>query len=318
LKPRRGYWSKGARLLALIPVWLLAVPVVRVLELFGRWPLIMARGMARTMAEAPHYEPTAHDIMICSFFKSGTNWTMQLVTQIACQGRGEYDHIHDIVPWLELPERFGYAVSIDDESTWTESPTGLRAIKTHLPMSKLHYSRSSKYLWIVRDPKDVFVSGYRFVASTMLGPLTPSVKNWLELFFTDTPFNGSWAEHLAGGWKMRHEPNLLFMTFEEMKRDLPGTVRRVADFMQVDLTAEELENATERSSYAWMKQHSSQFDTRGLSPPWATPRGAMVRRGESGSADELLSIEDQLRIDDFCRSELARLGSDFPYDDYYS
>lgn len=220
-----------------------------------------------------------------------------------------------MVPWLELPDRVRYAVPISDESTWRDSPTGLRAVKTHLPFSKLTYTPSARYVWVVRDPKDVFVSSYRFVKSTMLGALMPSVKKWLDLFLSEDAYIGSWAEHVDGGWRRRHEDNVLFLTFEEMKADLHGTVERIAALMGVDLAPEELDKVVQRSTYSYMKTHSRQFDTRGLSPPWATPRGAMVRRGEHGSAEELLSTADQRR--DYWRAELAKLGSDFPYEDRF-
>jgi hypothetical protein len=39
-----------------------------------------------------------------------------------------------------------------------------------------------------------------------------------------------------------------------------------------------------------------------------------VRRGVSGGSSKFLTPEQQQRIDDHCRAELARLGCDFPYD----
>jgi hypothetical protein len=40
----------------------------------------------------------------------------------------------------------------------------------------------------------------------------------------------------------------------------------------------------------------------------------MMRRGESGKSAELISAEQQRRIDDYWRAELVRLDCDFPYD----
>jgi hypothetical protein len=51
--------------------------------------------------------------------------------------------------------------------------------------------------------------------------------------------------------------------------------------------------------------------------PWTDAKGAMVRRGEHGSADELLDDAQKRRVDDYWRAELQRLGSDFPYDELY-
>lgn len=315
---RRRQFGRWARLFWSIPLYGLFVPLARVLELTGTWPRMMSRGMARMMGNAAAYTPDAHDVIVASYFKSGTNWTMQIVAQIAHRGNAEFDHIHDIVPWLEMPEQNRYAVSLSDATTWRNAPTGLRAIKTHLPFSQLTYTPAARYVVVVRDPKDVFVSSYHFLRSTMLGPMMPSVRRWLDLFLSGDAFCGAWSEHLDGGWRRRHEPNVLFLTFEEMKADLENAVRRIAALMEVELTPAELERVVTRSSYAYMKSVGDKFDTRGLSPPWARPRGAMVRRGEHGSAAELLGAAEQRRIDDYWRHELTRLRSDFPYDATYA
>jgi len=41
------------------------------------------------------------------------------------------------------------------------------------------------------------------------------------------------------------------------------------------------------------------------------------RGGTSGSSSDLLTPAQQKQIDDFCRADLKRLGSDFPYDEVY-
>jgi hypothetical protein len=44
----------------------------------------------------------------------------------------------------------------------------------------------------------------------------------------------------------------------------------------------------------------------------------MICRGQSGATDEMLSRQQQTFVDGMCRSELERLGSDFPYDTAFS
>jgi hypothetical protein len=129
---------------------------------------------------------------------------------------------------------------------------------------------------------------------------------------------GSWAEHTHGGWALRNEPNVLFLTFEEMKADGPRAIERMAQLLDVDLTAQELAAVVERSSFHHMKSIGHKFDTIGISPPWVRPRGAMVRRGARGSASELLGPAEQARIDAYWRNALIELGSDFPYDELYA
>jgi hypothetical protein len=67
----------------------------------------------------------------------------------------------------------------------------------------------------------------------------------------------------------------------------------------------------ERSSFKYMKGVEKKFDPQGA--PWASPSGAMMRRGERGASGELLTAEQQRRIDAYWQAELERLGCDFPY-----
>jgi len=108
---------------------------------------------------------------------------------------------------------------------------------------------------------------------------------------------------------------VLFLTYEELKSDHVGSVRRIAEFMGVDLTLGELAAVVEQSTFASMKANVSKFEP-GRMVPWAK-EGAMIRRGTSGGSSELLTPEQQQRIDAHCRAELKRLGCDFPYDAVY-
>ena len=46
---------------ALILVYVLLWPIAKMLELFGLWPQLMFRGMARMMDQFKGYEPDEHD-----------------------------------------------------------------------------------------------------------------------------------------------------------------------------------------------------------------------------------------------------------------
>lgn len=47
--------------------------------------------------------------------------------------------------------------------------------------------------------------------------------------------------HLLDAWNKRHHPNLLFVFYEDLKRDLRGEVQKVAKFLGKSLTGEQLE-----------------------------------------------------------------------------
>jgi hypothetical protein len=309
---RRKSFSPWVRYASTIVLYGLLVPAAKLMEKTGLWIRLGKRRRRAYQGKFGSYQATAHDVFACVYLKSGTNWLMQMVVQATHRGAARFEHIHDIVPWPDSPDP-RYAVPLSDESAWRNSPAGLRAIKTHLEFAEVPYSPEARYISVVRDPKDVCVSAYHFFRAEGMGPMTPAVENFVEFFLSPNfPFN-PWAEFLNGYWRARDRENVLFMTYEEMRKDLRGTVCRIAAFLKVDLSEEETNEVVRQSSFDYMKQIEHKFET-GMMVPWAKPHGAMIRRGQRRGSDELLTPELQQRIDDRCRAELKRLGCDFPYD----
>jgi hypothetical protein len=294
------------------------VPIVKTLEAFGRWPNPnLARSIRARMAHAfGDYTPTQSDVIICSFFKSGTTWLLQMTTQIAYRAQAEFDNIHHAVPWpdVPMPPMARLMIPLADPSPLANSPTGLRVIKTHLPRAQVPFVPQARYVACVRDPKDVCVSGYHFLKALVFGPLAPSVEHWVKSMFSDRTAY-PWAEHLASYWAVRNEPNVLFLTYEGMRKDPAGAVRKLADFMDVALTEDELRSVIHQSSFDEMRRADGKFEP-GQIVPWTQPR-AMMRAGKSGGSSELLTPAQQRFVDDWCRAELKRLGCDFPYDEAF-
>ena len=266
------------------------------------------------------YTPTAHDVFIATYVKSGTNWMMQIAHQLAHHGNADFDHIHCVVPWPDVgamsPMMSKYAIPLDDPSVWQASPERKRVIKTHFNWELLPYSKDARYIMVIRDPKDVFVSSYFFfVKNSSIGDMGLSVETWFKLFLSDKfPLWGSWAANAAGYWAQRHRPNVLVAPFKTMKRDLNGTVRKVAGLLDMHVTDDVIERVTEKSSFDYMKQIDEKFKMWNM-VPWIEP-GPMIRKGKQGGSSELLSLEQQRQVDEYFIAELKRLGSDFPYDEF--
>lgn len=257
------------------------------------------------------YRPTKHDVLVCTYAKSGTYWTLQIAHQIAHRGQGEFEHIHEVVPWPEAP--MPNVTKLANELPARTAPTGLRVIKTHLESQYVPYSPEAKYIIVVRDPKDIFVSSYFFSQGMISGPMVP-VAEWLDLFLFGTFQYGSWAEQVAGYWPWRTRDNVLFLTFEEMKANHADVVRRIAAFMGVTLTDEEFTQVVEKSQFQYMKRIDEKFTPQ---RPWPFNKRlagfAVMRKGARGGSSELLSPEQQAQIDQRMKAELQRYGCDFPY-----
>lgn len=314
-----GTQSTIKRYGALFLAHTLVKPMLKLLEMTGNYTwfnrlFIQKAKEYKASLNFGAYQATEHDIFVCCYAKSGTNWMMQITYQIAHLGNGKYESIHDVIAW---PDGMRGIVPLDDPTPLANSPTGLRVIKTHLNWDKVPYSPDARYIAVVRDPKDVFVSSYHFAKSVALGVLMPSPKTWLESFLSEAFFFDSWAEHTAGYWANRDKDNVLVLTFAEMKADLSESVKKVTDFMGVELSQEALEQVVEKSSFAYMKNIDHKFYPGAVSP-FADGNGRMMRKGQNGSSNELLSTEDRIRIDDYMRAKLHELGSDFPYDELFA
>lgn len=317
LNMRRKSFSPWVRYPSLALLYGVLVPLAKLAEKAGMWTRSRKASDRRReiYGDFGDYRPTAHDVFACVYFKSGTNWMMQTALQAIHRGSAKFEHVHDVVPWPDSPAR-GYAVPLSDESAWKQCPTGLRVIKTHLEFARVPYSREAHYLCVVRDPKDVCVSAYHFLRAEVLGPMTPSVETFVQYFLSPSFQFCPWAEYVDGYWRIRDRPNVLFMTYEEVRKDLPAAVRRMAGLLGIDLTEQEIDSVARQSSFDYMKSIEHKFET-GMMVPWATPRGAMIRSGKVRGSAELLTPALQQRIDDHFRAELERLGCDFPYDEAF-
>jgi hypothetical protein len=264
------------------------------------------------------YTPGPQDVFVMTYAKSGTNWMMQIAWQLIHHGKGEYDHIHSVVPWpdapLTAPMMGDYAIPLELATAWQTAPERKRVIKTHFNWELLPYSDQAKYIAVVRDPKDVFVSAYHFLHGG-LGSAMPSVDTMYRLFVTGKFFlGGSWPANAAGYWGQRDRGNVLVMSYKAMKRDLEGTVRQVAAFLDIKVPDDVIREVCAKSSFEYMKPIDHKFATF-QSVPWRN-RAQMIRTGKQGGSGEMLSAEQQRAIDEHCIAELKRLGSDLPYEEF--
>jgi hypothetical protein len=310
-------------------VWLRCVfaPMMGVTRKFGWTERLLAFASDKREQELigknpfRDYVPGPQDVFVMTYPKSGTNWMMQIAWQLIHHGTGEYDHIHDVVAWpdakLSQPMLAKYAIPLDQATEWQTAPERKRVVKTHLNWELLPYSEEARYIAVIRDPKEVFVSGYFFMRDGGMGRAMPAVDVMYRLFLAGKfLIGGSWAVNAAGFWAQRNKPNVLVVSFQSMKRDLEGTVRRVAGFLDIHVSDEIICQVCEKASFEYMKRIDHKFSFGSL-VAWRGPV-AMMRKGKQGGSGELLTPERQRDLDAHCKAELKRLGSDLPYEEFCS
>jgi hypothetical protein len=310
---KRDLAERGRRLMPLFRLLSLLPPLV---------PTVRYRGMItpRTATDgssvraAAAYEPDSKDVFVATQMKCGTTWMQQLVYEVMMRGRGDcsdagHGHLYATSPWLEAI----YGVPLADAPRL--GPEGMRVIKTHLPADICPYSSDARYIYVTRHPVACFASTVDFFRLGG-GVLSPSRAWLLDWFLSDRMWWRSWPEHVDGWWRWSQQhSNVLFVRYEAMLADLPGTVSQVAAFLNISLSAEEQAEVARKSSFAFMKAHEEQFEMTPpsllseLAPQTSFPRGTREREHEG-------ALEERQRIMEFCHERLAK-GS-FPLQRFYA
>ena len=95
---------------------------------------------------------------------------------------------------------------------------------------------------------------------------------------------GSYFHHVLGGWELRDHPNMRFMWFEDMKKDIKKEVLDTCKFTGNTLTPEKLEDLLAHISIGSMKNNRSVNIPK---PP--NNRGDFIRKGVVGDHKNFFS-----------------------------
>ena len=240
------------------------------------------------------------DVVISVPPKSGTTWMMNIVYQLLNGGVSDFESIYSEVPWIEFlshPEQSEQEM-LDRISAM---PTSLpRAFKTHsappeVPFLKAGTDKHVRYIVVCRNPEEALVSFQPF--------MDKHTDAWYELWgmpkeamsrneFSDFYFQvvnemgmqGAFFGFLAAWWPLRFEPNVLFLHFADMKRDHDGSLQKIADFLSISPSDSEWEAIRDYTGFSWMKKHDDKFESLNESDVPILERGAMIRKGQVGSA----------------------------------
>ncbi|XP_064390364.1 sulfotransferase 1C4-like [Halichondria panicea] len=249
----------------------------------------------------------ASDVWISTFPKAGTTWTQQIVKLIRNQGEEDDVQISKSVPWVE---NSNYA-DIDIPSL--PKP---RTFKSHMPYELMPCgipnTTPCKYIYVTRNPKDVAVSLYfHYQRSHAL----PDKKIDWNLFYCNflngnVEF-GNFLDHVLSWWPHRNDANVLFLKFEDMKRDLRAVVARIAHFIGADISDEIVAKVADKSTFKAMKANAAaNYSWSKTDNPGTTD---FMRKGEVGDWENYFTAEQSEEMDKVCREKLQGTGLDYTF-----
>ena len=256
----------------------------------------MGRVATAARDAAPPFEPKPTDVVISPYGKCGTTMLQQMFHTLRTRGDTDFDDISRVVPWIEMSPMLG----IDLNAPQRAEPRGF---KSHLSYTRV--PKGARYVVSLRDPKDAFVSMYRFMEGWFLEPGAIPVEDFLEGWLRGGgPEGEGYWSHLISWWEVRDRPEVLLLTYRNMVRNPPAHIRRLAEFAGIPLDQDLLDLVVERTSREYMLAHKNRFDDRmmrdlsetvGRLPPGS--ESAKVRPGRSDSHAAELPPELAKRMD---------------------
>lgn len=176
-----------------------------------------------TLLSALAYEPRPSDVFIVSYPKCGSALLQFLVFGIWNRGRPSRD-------FADFVERSPYLEWMGIKSVLDMRRPG--AIKTHLPFEKNPYSPQAKYIYVARNPFDCCASYYMHMKNMPLSrPEAASFDAFFDAFLKGKVLYGDYFDHLLTWYDHRNDPNVLFITYEDVKSDPGESTVRIAEFV---------------------------------------------------------------------------------------
>jgi len=239
------------------------------------------------------YAPSPGDVFVSTYPKCGTTW-MQYIVYLLVHGGAP------LPAGARLDAVFPHLEEVGEASV--RALPEPRLIKTHLQFERTPWHPAARYIYVARNPFDCAVSFYHhtrgFVRHYDFADGT--FDEFFECFIRGEVDFGDYFDHLASWLAHVDEPNVLFLTYEQMLADPRAAGVAVGGFLggaaaRAAAAPELLARIVEASSFDAMRRDQRR---------WSSERPAnmpeFVRKGVAGDW-----------ADQFSREQAARLAAKF-------
>jgi len=238
----------------------------------------------------------------------GTTWGQHIANLVKNQGEDDKKRITESVPW---PEEIFVPMQLVNGMS---SP---RIFKSHNPyhmmMGGVPHTSPARYIYIARNPKVVAVSYYHLTRGFEMFQYSGTWENYLQLFMNGRVYFGLWFDHVLEWWKHRDAENILFLKYEDMKKDHCGAVIKIAEFMGYKLKEEVIDAIVEKTTFQSMKANpATNYD---WSEVKRKPDGQkFLRKGVVGDWRNYFTPDQNVKFDEVYAEKMKNSGLEFDFD----
>uniref|UniRef100_A0A8C0WDZ1 Sulfotransferase n=1 Tax=Castor canadensis TaxID=51338 RepID=A0A8C0WDZ1_CASCN len=221
------------------------------------------------------FEAKPDDLLICTYPKSGTTWIQEIVDMIEQNGDMEKCRrtiIQHRHPFIE----------------WARPPQ---------PSA--------------RNAKDCMVSYYHFQRMNQVLPDPGTWEEYFETFINGKVGWGSWFEHVKGWWEMRDRYQILFLFYEDIKRDPKHEIQKVIKFMGKNLDEMVLDKIVQETSFEKMKENP--MTNRSTVPKSILDQSIspFMRKGTVGDWKNYFTVAQNEKFDEIYRRKMEGTSINF-------
>ncbi|XP_074006864.1 amine sulfotransferase-like [Numenius arquata] len=262
------------------------------------------------VASLEDFEIRDSDIFLATYPKSGTVWTQNILSLIIHEGHRngtENMETMDRIPWLE------YNLKNMD---YANLPLP-RVFATHLPYYLVPRDLRKKracVIYVSRNPKDVMVSYYHFSKYITTVEEITDFNLLMERFLAGKVVAGSWLDHVSGWYSHAEDFNILFLTYEEMKKDLRSAVLKICNFIGKKLSEAEVDSVVRQATFENMKKDPRANYENLPDDMAAKDKGSFLRKGTVGDWKNIMTVAQSERFDQVLKEKMKTLPIKFIWD----
>ncbi|XP_011684332.1 PREDICTED: sulfotransferase 1C4-like [Wasmannia auropunctata] len=257
------------------------------------------------------------DTWIVTYPRSGTTVTQELIWLVANDMNFEEAHLRP------LRDRFPFthAIATDGDLScssnnhevkldFIQNQASPRFIKTHMPFDLLPTVVNSdcKIVYVARNPRDMVISLFNFHKNLTLYNYQGTFEQFCDLFLNNHMTWSPYWEHVKEAWAMtKHRTNLLFLFYEDLIKDLPETIKKVAAFFGKVYNDEQIAKLVKHLKIENFQKNPMVTEDISMIKP-----EEFIRKGKIGSWKKLFTIEIEEKFNKWITDNLKDTDLTFP------